>query len=222
MCLIQFQEMSKITIGIAEDHTLLRDYFIQEIKANDNFNLIALSSNGKLLLAELERSNIVPEIVALDLCMPVMNGTETARVIKKLYPNTKILVISALSNENTIINLFNIGINGFASKTEANFNYMSSLIEIVENGYLSNKYYRKPTEAKLNWDKYAFIGKIKLTHNELEFVRLITQNFSIKEIAQQLNYSPRTIENYRDAIYLKLGVNSQIDIMKFALEIGYI
>ena len=214
--------MSKITIGIAEDHTLLRDYFIQEIKANDNFNLIALSSNGKLLLAELERSNIVPEIVALDLCMPVMNGTETARAIKKLYPNTKILVISALSNENTIINLFNIGINGFASKTEANFNYMSSLIEIVENGYLSNKYYRKPTETKLNWDKYAFIGKIKLTHNELEFVRLITQNFSIKEIAQQLNYSPRTIENYRDAIYLKLGVNSQIDIMKFALEIGYI
>ena len=214
--------MPKVIIAIAEDHTLLRDYFVQEIKADANFNLIALSSNGKLLLGDLERSNIVPEIVALDLCMPIMNGTETARAIKTLYPNTKILVISALANDNTIINLFNIGINGFASKSEPNFNYMASINEILDNGFLNNKYFRKPTETKLNWDKYAFIGKIKLTHNELKYIRLITQNFSIREIAKQLNYSPRTIENYRDAIYLKLGITSQIEIMKFALEIGYI
>jgi len=115
--------LAKIIFGIAEDHITVRDMFVKEITNNLDCTVIAQSSNGLDFLKAIKSANQIPHIVSIDLSMPIMNGYDTVKQIRSLYPTTKILVFTYVAELDAIINLFNLGINGFVTSADEKFNF---------------------------------------------------------------------------------------------------
>jgi len=212
--------MTNIKIGIADDHIIVRNSLVDQIKQSLNCTFIAESSNGKDFLDHIKKSNLIPDIVCIDLSMPIMNGYETTQHIRTLYPSTKILILSFVAEANAIIHLFNLGINGFASKTDAKFNFASALQEILDTGFLKNQHFHKIATEPINWKKFAFSGNIELTHKEMAFIQGSLKHASLADIGKELHCSIKTVENYRDSVYTKLGIKTKTDLTEFANKIG--
>ena len=213
--------MGKVLIGIAEDHAAIRRMMINEVSNNLDCKIIAESSNGIDLLNALRISNQIPEVVSIDLSMPKMNGYDTIKEIKIQYPSTKILVFTFVAELDAIINLFNIGIHGFAVKADEKFNFSSALTEIIETGLLKNQYYRFKQLASLDWTKYSFIGKNTLTHKEIEFIQFNIQNLTPLQIARNWCCTEKNVEYYRNKIYKKLDITTRYELVAYAKKIGY-
>lgn len=213
--------MEGVLIAIAEDHTAIRKMLIHEVKEKIDCTIIAEADNGIDFLRSLKLSNKTPDIVSIDLSMPKMNGYETIKKVKSLYPSCKILVFTYVAEFDAIINLFNLGIHGFTCKADEKFNFSSALCEILENGILKNKYYHFCKLASLDWNKYSFIGKNKFTHKEIEFIQFNILNYSITQIANNWFCSDKNVEYYRNRIYMKLGINTRHELIAYAKKIGY-
>ncbi|MEI6264252.1 MAG: response regulator transcription factor [Sphingobacteriia bacterium] len=212
---------SNLLIAFAEDHVGVRNAFITMIKdQSPNSNFFAVGNNGKELLESIKQSNKIPDIAILDLSMPIMDGTATAKEILALYPTTKVLILSFVVDDNTIMNLFNLGIHGYLVKTDSKLNFESVFSELMVTGYLKNQYFRKQKTEDLNWDKYAFIGNVKFNHAEMKFLKLKITNLTLNEIAKEMCVAPKTVENYRDAVYEKLNVGSRHELVLKLKEMG--
>lgn len=183
--------------------------------------LVAEAANGKELLNTIAELKQLPKIAILDLSMPVMNGAETAKVLIAEYPTIKVLILSIVTDENSILNLFNIGVHGFIGKTGEKLNFSPVFDELLETGFLKNKYYRKASVEQLNWKRFGFIGEVNFTHREISFLKLKLTNLSLKEIAQEIHVSEKTVENYRDATYEKLNVRSRAELVAKLIKMGF-
>jgi DNA-binding NarL/FixJ family response regulator len=153
--------------------------------------------------------------------MPVLNGLETTKHIKALYPNIKVLIFSHLDEKIAIKNLFYFGINGFLSKKERFFPLETAIKEILETGYFLNNFYQK-IDLKVNRQKFVFAGNIKFTKKELDFIVLSVNGNKYNDIGAKMFVSIKTIENYRDSIYEKLNINSREELVKFAIKAGIV
>ena len=212
--------MQSIKIAIADDHTLVRSALIATIQSQILVDVIAEGENGKELLLAIEQSNQIPDIAIVDLSMPVMNGYETIPHLQKLYPSTKILILSFVIEPNALQHLFNVGIHGFINKSDSKFNFESALRQILETGFFKNQHYLPQQKEPLNWKKNEFHGSIPLTHAEMTFIKYRVNGYQIKEIAETLFVSSKTIENYRNSIYKKLEINSTEEIIEYGKSIG--
>lgn len=213
--------MKTVLIGIAEDHNVIRNMMINEIKAKLNCNIIADAANGYEFLEKLKQSNQIPDIVSIDLSMPKMNGYDTIKQVKINYPTTKILVFTFVADLDAIINLFNLGIHGFAAKADEKFNFSSAIIDILEYGFLKNKHFRSNQLACLDWNKFSFIGNTRFTHKEIEFIQFNIQNLSTTEIAKEWFCSEKNVEYHKNKIYKKLNINTRQELVTYAKKIGY-
>ncbi|MFN3300233.1 MAG: response regulator, partial [Sediminibacterium sp.] len=178
-------------------------------------------SNGSELLIEIGKNKLQPDIILIDYFMPVLNGLETTKHIKALYPNIKVLIFSHLDEKNAIKNLFYFGINGFLSKKERFFPLETAITEILETGYFLNNFYQK-IDLKVNRQKFVFAGNIKFTKKELDFIVLSVNGNKYNDIGAKMFVSIKTIENYRDSIYEKLNINSREELVKFAIKAGIV
>jgi DNA-binding NarL/FixJ family response regulator len=115
--------MNSIKIAMADDHTLLRKGILSIIQSQIAVDIIAEACNGKELLGAIEKSKQIPDITIVDLSMPVMNGYDLIPHLQKLYPTTKILIISFVIEPNAIQHLFNVGINGFIDKSRCKITF---------------------------------------------------------------------------------------------------
>jgi DNA-binding NarL/FixJ family response regulator len=150
-----------------------------------------------------------------------MNGYDTIKEIKILYPSTKILVFTFVAELDAIVNLFNIGIHGFVGKADEKLNFSSAIIEILEHGFLKNKYYRSKQLASLDWNKYSFIGNNAFTYKEIEFIQFNIDNLSTVEIAKLWFCSEKNVEYHRKKIYTKLDITTRQELITYAKKIGY-
>lgn len=213
--------MGRVLIGIAEDHAAIRKMMINEVKEKLDCEIIAEAGNGIDFLNELKLSNQIPDIVSIDLSMPIMNGYDTIKEIKSQYPSTKILVFTFVAELDAIVNLFNIGIHGFVGKADEKLNFSSAIIEILEHGFLKNKYYRSKQLASLDWNKYSFIGNNAFTYKEIEFIQFNIDNLSTVEIAKLWFCSEKNVEYHRKKIYTKLDITTRQELVTYAKKIGY-
>ncbi len=213
--------MHPIKIALADDHTFVRSALISTIQSQIVVDVIAEGENGKELLFAIENSNQIPQLAIVDLSMPIMNGYETIPHLQKLYPSTKILIISFVIEPNALQHLFNVGIHGFINKTDSKFNFESAFREILQTGYFKNQHYLPQQKEPLNWKKNEFHGSITLTYLEMTFIKYRVKGYQIKEIAEKLFVSSKTVENYRNSLYKKLNINSTEEIIEYAKNIGY-
>jgi DNA-binding NarL/FixJ family response regulator len=215
-------KQERIKIGLVDDHTLVREALANTIKTFDEFDISIMAGNGKELIDNLNKSNI-PEILLLDLSMPVMDGHDTTHWFTKNYPDVKILVLTMFDAE-SLIHLIKAGVRGFIKKDASPSELKQALQCIHNNGtYCSNTITgRLFNLMKDQGNRNSTWGSIILSENEISFLKLASSEMTYKEIAQMLNISPRTVDNYRDALFIKLNVKSRVGLVMYAVKSGIV
>ena len=215
--------MKRIKVVIADDHQIVLDGLKAIINDQEEFELIADVSNGKLALEIVE--NIDIDVVMLDIDMPVMNGIEDTKLIKSVKPEVKILILSMHHEKNLIKNLIKCGVDGYILKN-TDKNELIKAINTIHNG---DKYFDEDVKASLDnndhLEKSKFLkedGLCELTTREIEILKLIAEGNSNKQIGDKIYISHRTVDTHRTNIMKKLGVNNIAGIIRFAIHKGIV
>ena len=210
-------------IILADDHVLLRDALVSLIDTFDEFKVVDVAGNGKEMVQAIEKGSR-PDLVILDLNMPLMDGYESARWLQKTHPSVKILILTMFDSEIALIRLLKVGVRGFLKKDIHPIELKKALLAVAENGY----YYSHNTTGKLasffhkTHSKQSSIGKALLNETEIEFLKLASHDISYKEIAATMHLTPRSVDGYRDALFEKLDVKSRVGLAIYAVKNGIV
>jgi two-component system invasion response regulator UvrY len=211
-----------VKIGLVDDHILIRDALANAIRSIDEYDVSLLAENGKDFISKLNHSNI-PEILILDLNMPEMDGHETIYWLLKNHPEIKILVLSMYDAE-SLIHLIKVGVRGFVKKGAP----PSELKHAIQSILTTGTYCSLTVTSRLFGlmkdlgTKNSYWGTIILNECEIAFLKLVATELTYKEIAQKMKVSPRTVDNYRDALFLKLNVKSRVGLVVYAIKSGIV
>lgn len=213
--------MNKKQLILVDDHPLyrigLRDIITEYIP---QVTLVAEYGSGEELLKNLH-DDLLPDLLLLDVVMPGMNGIETARIVREKYPEIKIIMLSAEVSKKYLEELLKIGVNGYLSKL-ANTEVLKKAIEEVIMG---QQFWGREI-SKILYDIYISETQKKkttkptLTNTEEKIVLLLCEGLTIKEIAERLELSSRTIDTHKANIMRKMGFHSIVDIIKYAIKEG--
>lgn len=211
-----------VKIGLVEDHILVRDALANVINSFEEFKVSLMASNGKEFIEKINLVNM-PEILLLDLNMPEMDGHETTHWVGKNHPQIKILILTMYDAE-TLIHLIRAGVRGFLKKDVPPGELRHALQSIVNNGtYCSHTVTgRLFNLMKNHGSKASAWGSVILNENEITFLKYVATELTYKEVAQKMQVSPRTVDNYRDALFLKLNVKSRVGLAMYAVKSGIV
>lgn len=213
----------KYKVLLADDHILLRDALATLINSFDECIVTGAASNGKELVALIEK-NKAPDIVVLDLNMPLMDGYETAQWLQEKHPNVRILILTMYDSEIALIRLLQVGVRGFLKKDIHPNELKNALMSVAEDGY----YYSHNTTGKLanffqkNHANNSSIEKALLTKLDIEFLKMASTDMTYKEIAHAMKITPRAIDGYRDSLFEKLDVRSRVGLAIYAVKNGIV
>ena len=212
-----------VKIAMVDDHILIRDALAAVIDRFDNCKVILLAAHGKELLDKLQPDNL-PDLVVLDLNMPEMDGYETARHLRLHYPGIYVLVLTMYDSEITLLRMLQAGVRGFLKKDI----HPSELNIAIQSVMVSGYFYSYNSTGKLvnlfrkDKSNNHQADRLSLSENELTFLKLASTDMTYKEIATMMEVSPRTIDNYRDALFIKLNVKSRVGLAIYAIKSGVV
>lgn len=209
----------KITVAIADDHALLRTALARLVNSFEDYSVLFEAGNGKELKARVQQ-HIIPDIVMLDVNMPEMDGFETAQWLNKNHPQIKILALSMLSDEKTIIKMFRVGAKGYLLKNTDPEELKAALKTLVDKNFYLSDFVSEKLVSGLNFDSEREDKEVVLNEKEREFLRLTCSELSYKEIAAQMFLSVRTIDDYRASLFNRLKVHSRVGLVMYAIKNG--
>ena len=210
--------MTKIRIALVDDHVILRKSLAILIELLRDFEIVLEAGNGQELINEL-KTKPIPDIVLLDITMPVMDGVETAWWLKQHHPDVKVLALSMIKNDFIIIRMLKNGARGYILKDCEPGELKAALHQVHEKGYYYNELIQPKMRSK---DGKEEEPRIMLSEPELTFLRWACTEKSHKQIAEEMRLSPRTVDGYRDALFKKLNVNTRVGIALYAIKNGLV
>jgi DNA-binding NarL/FixJ family response regulator len=217
-----FMESSKIDICVVDDHHLFRKALCQLLKTFPRIGAVNDAENGKECLELVAKKR--PQVVLLDLEMPIMNGVECAEQLIPKYPDLKIIILSMHDNEKSILHMIEIGVNSFLLKNSDPAELERAIYAVVDRDFYHNdlliSLLRKGMRNKLKAKRPDFLSDSTLTDRELEVLRLICEDHSTKEIALRLAVSEKTVSSHKLNIQTKLSVKSTVGMVRAAYELG--
>ena len=215
--------MNKVKIAIADDYKIFREGLKVGFSADDSMEVILEADNGEDLLKGLESHS--PDVILMDLKMPIMDGMEATKQVRKKYPNMKVLVVSMYEDDKFIIHLMENGANGYLLKNAEPDEIRRSILAVHENGYYFNDLVNKALLKKLvlkNNLKPSFNQNIDLTEREQEVLKMICEEKTAAEIAKEIFLSPRSVEGIRQRLIEKIGVRNTAGLVMFAVKNGIV
>ena len=217
------EDLTYIKVALADDHILLRNALASLIDSFGDCRVIHQSSNGKELIDWFE-NGLVPDVAILDLNMPEMDGYEAARLIQKKFPAVNVLMLTMYDSELSLIRLLQTGVKGFLKKDIHPSELKFAIHSVMNAGY----YYSNHTAGKLanlfrsTDEKKNFLQNLMLTEQELQFLKLACSDLTYKEVAQKMNLNPRSVDNLRDQLFIKLDVKSRVGLVMVAIKNGVV
>lgn len=210
----------KKKIAIIDDHVLIAQAIKGIISNFTNFEVIFECENGKEFINTITRKNQLPDIVLLDISMPIMNGFDTAKWLQEHHPEVMIMVLSMQTDEESINKMIKNGAKSYLLKNVHPRELETALNAMLENGYYYPEWASRLIFSGMNKVKEKLSNK--LTDREKEFLRYCITEMSYKEIAEEMHCSPRTVEGYRDSLFEKLDLRSRVGLAVYALKNGFI
>jgi DNA-binding NarL/FixJ family response regulator len=209
----------KIKIIIVDDHTLVANTIADLIESFDTYTVTHQLRNGKELFEKLAVKGNMPDIILLDINMPIMDGYQTMEQLQTQYPELLVLALSMNDDEESIIKMMKLGACGFISKIIREEELIAALDSVVRKGY----YYTDQVAHLLatNFKQKKSIPSINFTEREIELLGYIATELTYKEIAEKMFCSPKTIDGYREDLFNKLQVKSRVGLVVFAMKQGY-
>ena len=177
--------------------------------------------NGDDLLTQLQNADVHPKVILSDIMMPVMNGRELTLTVKKLYPDIKVIALSSLHHEDTVVDMFRCGAKGFITKNVEPEDLIKALHTVI-----NNQYFLFDGENENIFSSYHGVHCNKtehsLTEKQIQFLQLCASDLTYKAIAEKLQISPRTVDSYRDNLFEKLNIKSRSGLVLYAVQNGFI
>lgn len=203
-------------IALVDDHKLFRKGLQELINGFSGYTVSLEAENGKDFIRKLFPEK-VPDIVLLDISMPVMDGFETAVWMQEHHPGVKILALSMSDDDETVLRMLKCGVDGYVLKNVDPAELRMALDAMEING----SYYSSSVSDILKRDlKTTKQPETELTEREIEFLRLVCTELPYKSMAPLLDVSPRVVESTREALFKKLEVVSRTGLVIYAIKNG--
>ncbi len=208
------------SIAIVDDHILIAKALSGIIENFAAFKVLYECENGKILQERLLVKKNVPDIVLLDVSMPVMDGFATAQWLKEIHPGILVMALSMQDDEQSLIRMIKCGARGYLLKNVHPAELEKALHTLVKNGlYYPDWATSKIFSSIANEDKRA-VNEPAITAREKEFLQYACTELTYKEIGEKMFCSPRTVESYRDALFEKLNIKTRVALALFAVKAG--
>ncbi len=213
--------MKKIKLIIADDQVLFLKGLRLLINTFDSIELVAEATNGEQLIKLINIHR--PDVVLIDLKMPVMDGIEATKKIRQTNPDLKIILLSMHNDQRIINHIMKIGANSYLLKNEEPEILREAIEEVTRKGFYFNDYVSKALLSGIQQPRTGDIhttltDNYHLTRREIEILKLICEEYTSGEIAQQLYISTRTVEGHRKSLLSKTGVRNTAGLVLFALK----
>lgn len=211
---------SIIKVAVADDQALFRECLVETMNSLQTIKVILQAENGKELLDKIAELSEKPQVILLDLDMPVMNGVETTKQLRERFPDIKIVILSIHEEEKYVTKMVQLGIHGYLAKNAKLQEVEKAIFAVHENGYYFNETLLRLFSAASS--KKALSKKIPLdidfSPRELEVLVLICREFTTSEIGEKLFISDRTAERHRKNLLAKTNSRNTAGLVIYAIK----
>ncbi len=210
----------KIEVLIADDHQLFRQGLKSLLETEDNLKIIGEAKTGKEAVDLVKEKQ--PDVVLMDIKMPIMNGIEATRKIKESYPNIHVLILTVFGDESHILNSIQAGASGYFLKARP-INELTGVIKKAYEGKidLSSKVTTYLVRG-FQKNKLSAMKNHNLTRRELDVLKIVVLGKTNKEISEELHLAVQTVKNYLSSMYKKFDVDNRTQLVHKAAESGII
>ncbi|SEK28350.1 two component transcriptional regulator, LuxR family [Aquimarina amphilecti] len=207
-----------IKLAIADDETLFRQGITFILDKENNIEICIQAENGNDLIKQLDLARELPEVILMDLKMPDLNGVETTKIVKKKFPEIKIIALTSYYSKPFIINMIQQGAVAYLAKNATPTEVVNTINQVAIKGfYYDDNVMSILEEASLKTKKQTRDDEY-LTNREREVLKLICEQKTTTEIAEQLFISPRTVEGHRNNLLVKTGSKNIAGLVIHAIE----
>lgn len=211
--------MAVIKVAIADDHKIFRKGVILSLRPYNNIKFVQEADNGQQLIDGLEESK--PDVILMDLRMPLKDGIETTKYLTKAYPNIYVLALTMFEDERFVSHMMEIGANGYLLKSAEPQEIKRAIVEVSLKGYYLNNFVNRIL-LKSSHAKHKIIPNLNnettLTPRERDVIRYICMEFTAQEIAQKIEVSPRTVEAIKDRLMERFGAKNTAGLVFYAVK----
>ncbi len=211
--------MDLVKVAIADDHKIFRKGVILSLRQYTNIKFVLEADNGQDLLDHLEESN--PEVILMDLKMPVKDGIETTKHVNKHFPSIKILILTMYEDERFVGHLMDSGANGYLLKSTDPSEIKKAISDVMKTGFYLNNFVNKIL-IKKNYSKQKFNpslnSEVVISDREKEVLTLVCMEYAAQEIAQKMDISARTVEAIKDRLMERFGVKNSVGLVFYSMK----
>ncbi|MEX2350100.1 MAG: response regulator transcription factor [Flavobacteriaceae bacterium] len=204
-------------IAIVDDHALFAKSLEKLINSFEDFDVIFHAINGFDLQNKLKERELLPDVILLDINMPVMNGLETMEWLSNHHSKIKVLALTMEDEESLMIKMIRSGARGYLLKDIYPDALKAAILEVIEKGF----YYTEEVNIALMnalHKKETPDADLKLKKKEITFIKLASTEMTYKEIAEEMNLSPKTIDGYRQELFNKLHLKNRVGLVLYAMK----
>ncbi len=206
-------------IAVVDDHLLIAKAISSIIEGFSGFEVLYEAENGKVLQDKFKVRFNIPDIVLMDISMPIMNGFETTQWLTDNYPDIVVMALSVQDDDDSLIKMIKAGAKGYLHKNVHPAELETALKTLVDKGmyfpaWATSKVFMNISKK----DEKKSINALKLSERELEFLSYVCTELTYKEIADRMCCSPRTVEGYRDALFEKLEIKTRVGLAMYAVK----
>lgn len=210
--------MSDIRLILVDDHKIVLDGIKALLDDLDGFDCVATAENGQKAIDLLQVFDV--DLLLMDIDMPVMNGIEATRIVKKDFPSVKVISLTQHSERGMVKQMLECGSDGYLLKNVAQDELANAIRNVVAGGQVFSEEVTMSLAGKAV-EKNANGVEVELTEREIEILTLITEGLSSKQIGEKLFISPRTVDTHRTNLMNKLDIHNIAGLIRFALKNGY-
>lgn len=210
------------SIVIVDDHLLIAKAIAGIIEHFRNYTVLYEAEHGKALMEKFKQPKNIPDIVMLDVSMPVMDGFETAQWLKETHPEVLVLALSMQDDEQALIKMIKNGAKGYLLKNVHPTELENALDSLTTKGFYYPDWVTGKVMFNIASGNRNKSDAVKLNERETEFLQYAATELTYKEIGEKMFCSPRTVESYRDGLFEKLGLKTRIGLVVFAIKNGII
>lgn len=210
--------MKDVRILLVDDHRIVLDGIKALLDDLDGFDCVATADNGQKAIDLLKVFAV--DVVLMDIDMPVMNGMDATRIIKKDFPNVKVISLTQHSERGMVRQLLECGSDGYLLKNIDQQELASAIQRVVAGERVFSAEVEAGLEGK-SVERGAGGVEVELTEREIEILTLIAEGLSSKQIGEKLFISPRTVDTHRTNLMNKLDIHNIAGLIRFALKNGY-
>jgi DNA-binding NarL/FixJ family response regulator len=207
----------KINIAIVDDHTLFRQGLASLLTDSDKINVLFDAENGQDMIKKISQ-NPLPEVILMDITMPLMDGYESTKWIKQHHPQIKILALSMFEEDKPIIAMLKSGAGGYMLKQSKAADLIEAITGIAQQSFYINELVSGKLLRNIQNNQPLKTQQVEVNTNELKFLELCCSDLTYKQIADIMNLSPHTIDNYREALFQKFDTKSRTGLVIAALK----